>query len=93
MPWRLCIFVSILLNVLITDYDRISLSRLDSAAFSVTMSGTEARLYISWKHSKVNYYMQRTDGFYVQDPEQYLKFCKRVQNVLDWGKDIRLKAI
>ncbi|MCJ1247010.1 hypothetical protein MMC30_004221 [Trapelia coarctata] len=66
---------------------------IDSAAFSVAMSGTEARLYISWKHDELKYYMQKVDSFLLQDPEHYLKFRKYVRNIIDWGKDERLKEI
>ncbi|KAI9793410.1 MAG: hypothetical protein M1816_000302 [Peltula sp. TS41687] len=65
----------------------------DSAAFSIAMSGTEARLYVSWKHDELNYYMQRIDGFLLYEPEHYLKFRKYVQNIIDWGKDKRLNEI
>jgi len=66
---------------------------IDSAAFSVAMSGTEARLYISWKHDELKYYMANVESFLLQDPEHYLKFRKYVRNIIDWGKDKRLKEI
>ena len=66
---------------------------IDSAAFSVAMSGTEARLYISWKHDELQYYMAKVKSFLLQDPEQYLEFRKYVRNIIDWGKDKRLKEI
>jgi hypothetical protein len=66
---------------------------IDSAAFSIAMSGTEARLYISWKHDELNYYTRKVDSFLLQSPEYYLKFRKYVRNIIDWGKDKRLKEI
>lgn len=67
---------------------------IDSAAFSIAMSGTEARLYItSWKHDELNYYMQNVRCFLLQDPNHYLKFRKYVRNIIDWGKDKRLEEI
>jgi len=35
---------------------------IDSAVFSVAISGTEARLYVSWKHES-NYCMRKIDSF------------------------------
>jgi hypothetical protein len=32
-------------------------------------------------------------SFLLQDPEHYLKFRKYVRNIIDWGKDKRLKEI
>jgi hypothetical protein len=66
---------------------------IDSAAFSIAMSGTEARLYISWKHDELSYYTRKVDSFLLQSPEHYLKFRKYVRNIIDWGKDKRLKEI
>lgn len=66
---------------------------INSAAFSIAMSGTEARLYISWKHNDLDYYMANVQSFLLQDPEHYLKFRKYVLNIIDWGKDRRLNEI
>jgi hypothetical protein len=65
---------------------------INSAVFSIAMSGTEARLYISWKDD-TNYYMQTVETFLLQRPEHYLEFRKYVRNIIDWGKDERLKEI
>ncbi len=66
---------------------------IDSAAFSIAMNGTEARLYISWKHNELDYYMRRVKSFSLQEPEQYVAFRKYVRNIIDWGKDERLNKI
>ncbi len=39
-----------------------------------TMSGTEARLHISWKHDAVSYPMARVEDFALQKPAVYLDF-------------------
>ncbi|MCJ1467512.1 hypothetical protein MMC07_006137 [Pseudocyphellaria aurata] len=65
---------------------------LNSAAFSVAMNGTEARLFISWKHD-VNYYLQDVRGFLLSEADHYLLFRKYMRNILDWGKDDRLNQI
>jgi hypothetical protein len=66
---------------------------ITTAAFSIAMSGTEARLYVSWKHDDLEYYMQQVESFVLQRPEHYLEFRKYVRNIIDWGKDKRLKEI
>ncbi|KAF4511874.1 hypothetical protein G6O67_001078 [Ophiocordyceps sinensis] len=66
---------------------------IDSAAFSIAMSGTEARLYVSWKHNEQDFYMANVKSFLLQDPEHYLEFRKYVRNIIDWGKDKRLQDI
>ncbi|KAK0655439.1 hypothetical protein B0T16DRAFT_451121 [Cercophora newfieldiana] len=66
---------------------------INSTAFSIAMSGTEARLYVSWKHSDLGYYMQKVDSFLLQKPQDYIEFRKHVKNIIDWGKDQRLKEI
>ncbi len=71
--------------------DKIQL--IDNAAFSIAMSGTEARLYISWKHNQLDYYMANINCFLLQKPEHYLEFRKIVLNIIDWGRDTRLGAI
>jgi hypothetical protein len=57
------------------------------------MNGTEARLYISWKHDELDYYMQKIDSFLLQKPKDYLEFRKYVRNIVDWGKNKRLNKI
>lgn len=57
------------------------------------MSGTEARLYVSWKHDELKYYMAKADSFLLQKPKDYVEFRKRVLNIIDWGKGQRLKEI
>lgn len=66
---------------------------IDSAAFSIAMNGTEARLYISWKHDELKYYTRKVDSFLLQKPIDYVEFRKHVLNIIDWGKDERLKEI
>lgn len=66
---------------------------INSAVFSIAMSGTEARLYISWKHNERDYYMRKVTSFALQVPDHFLAFRKYVRNIIDWGKDKRLKEI
>jgi hypothetical protein len=66
---------------------------IDSAVFSIAINGTEARLYISWKHNDLDYYMRQVKSFLLQEPEHYMVFRKYVRNIIDWGKNKRLKQI
>lgn len=66
---------------------------IDSTTFSIAMDGTQAHLYITWKHNEQDFYMQEYESFLLQKPEQFLEFRKHVRNIIDWGKDTRLKKI
>ncbi|OAL34117.1 hypothetical protein AYO20_06572 [Fonsecaea nubica] len=48
---------------------------------------------LMWKHDELKYYTQKVDSFLLQNPDQYLKFRKYGLNIIDWGKDTRLKVI
>ena len=85
-----CVNVAERLNCQLRQYDEIQ--PMNSAAFSIAMNGTEARLFVSWKHNE-NYYMQKVDSFLLQKPNNYIEFCKYVRNILDWGKEQRLNEI
>jgi len=37
--------------------------------------------------------MQNVKSFSLQEPEQYVAFRKYALNIIDWGKDTRLKQI
>ncbi|KAI0100092.1 hypothetical protein GGR51DRAFT_533798 [Nemania sp. FL0031] len=66
---------------------------INSAIFSVAMNGTEARLYVSWKHDKPDFYMRAVDSFSLASPKGYLLFRRYIRNIIDWGKDKRLREI
>ncbi len=57
------------------------------------MNGTEARLYVSWKHDELDFYMANVKSFLLQEPERYIEFRKCVRNIIDWGRDKRLNQI
>lgn len=88
-----CVKIAEQLNQLLRKCESDKVQLIDSATFSVAMNGTEARLYISWKHNELDYYMQKVKSFLLQDPDHYLEFRKYVRNIIDWGKDKRLKEI
>ena len=88
-----CVNVTERLNRQLRQCKSDKVQPIDSAAFSIAMSGTEARLYISWKHNELDYYMRKVKSFSLQEPEQYVEFRKHVRNIIDWGRDKRLKEI
>jgi len=57
----------------------------NNAAFSIAMHGTETLLFISWKADDYKYYMQRTNNYLLQRPEELQQFLQHVLNILDWG--------
>ncbi|PHH83866.1 hypothetical protein CDD83_2899 [Cordyceps sp. RAO-2017] len=67
--------------------------QIDSAAFSVAMSGTEARLFVSWEENDVDFCTRQVGGFLLQRPDDFLEFRKQVLNIIDWGADGRLRDI
>ncbi|KAL2176471.1 uncharacterized protein P884DRAFT_261034 [Thermothelomyces heterothallicus CBS 202.75] len=88
-----CVNIAERLNDRLRKCKNSKVKPIDSTAFSIAMNGTEARLYVSWKDSDLNYYMQKVDSFLLQKPQDYIEFRKHVKNVIDWGKDKRLKEI
>ena len=88
-----CVNIAERLNRQLRQCKSASVRPVDSTAFSIAMNGTEARLYISWKHDELNYYMQRVDGFLLYKPNDYIEFRKCVRNIIDWGRDTRLQDI
>jgi hypothetical protein len=60
----------------------------------VAIRGTEARLYVTWKHDEQDrYYMQEVESFVLHRPEHYLEFRRYVRNIIEWGKGRRLREI
>ena len=88
-----CVNIAERLNHQLRHYKSDKARPINSATFSIAMSGTEARLYISWKPNELDYYMQKVESFILQKPEQYVEFRKYVRNIIDWGKEKRLKQI
>ncbi|ROT35225.1 hypothetical protein SODALDRAFT_382142 [Sodiomyces alkalinus F11] len=88
-----CVKVAERLNQHLRDCKSDKIRPVNSAAFSVAMTASEARLHISWKHDELSYYMANVKSFLLQDPEHYLRFRKYVRNIIDWGQDKRLNEI
>jgi hypothetical protein len=88
-----CINIAERLNDQLRKCKSSKVKPVDSTAFSIAMNGEVARLYVSWKHNELHYYMQKVKSFLLQDPEHYIEFRKHVKNIIDWGKDKRLKEI
>ncbi|KAL6912813.1 hypothetical protein ACHAP8_010537 [Fusarium lateritium] len=65
---------------------------IDTSSFSVSMNGTEARLYITWKEEQT-FYIQKIRTFALQEAQQLLEFRKCVLNIQDYGRNERLESI
>jgi hypothetical protein len=78
-----CVNIAERLNRQLRECKSAEVQPIDSAAFSIAMSGTEARLYISWKHNELDYYMRRVKSFLLQEPDHFLEFRKYVRNIID----------
>ncbi|KAJ3537557.1 hypothetical protein NM208_g4587 [Fusarium decemcellulare] len=66
--------------------------QIDSTCFSVAMSGTEARLFVSWKQGEV-INMRKVRSFALQEPDHFIEFRKHIRNIMDWGRTERLENI
>ncbi|PFH61580.1 hypothetical protein XA68_16930 [Ophiocordyceps unilateralis] len=88
-----CVSIADRLNRQLRECRNRNVGQIDSAAFSIAMNGTEARLYVSWKENDLDYYMHLVDSFALQRPEHYIEFRRYVRNILDWGGDRRLQEI
>lgn len=88
-----CVHIAEQLNRQLKNCTSEKVQLINSAAFSIAMNGTDARIYISWKQTEPNYHMASVKSFLLQDPQHYVEFRKHVRNILDWGKDKRLQEI
>ncbi|KAH6620750.1 hypothetical protein B0J18DRAFT_444996 [Chaetomium sp. MPI-SDFR-AT-0129] len=88
-----CVHLAERLNEQLKQSGSENVKLIDSAAFSIAMNTGLACLFVSWKHSELDYYTAHVDAFALQQPEHYIKFRKYVLNILDWGKDKRLREI
>ncbi|KIH87117.1 hypothetical protein SPBR_04923 [Sporothrix brasiliensis 5110] len=66
---------------------------VESSAFSIAMNGADARLYVSWTHGDRVYYTQTVQVFHMGRPDHYLDFRRMVRNIIDWGRNDRLRAV
>ncbi len=88
-----CVNIVERLNHQLRQCQNVQVRPVDSAAFSIAMNGTEARLYISWKQDELKYYTRKVDSFLLQKPKDYVEFRKHVLNIVDWGNYERLNEI
>ncbi|RSL83786.1 hypothetical protein CEP51_004314 [Fusarium floridanum] len=69
-------------------------STINSAAFSIAIHNTDARLYVTWKDKdKQEYHMKDVGSYLLHVPEQSIKFCNILHKIIFWGRGKRLKEI
>ncbi|KAJ8127247.1 hypothetical protein O1611_g6392 [Lasiodiplodia mahajangana] len=81
------------LNQRLEQLRRKDVELVNSAAFGVVMDGTDARVYVSWKQNKTDFYMQCVEYLAVQNPSHYLLFRRYIRNIIGWGMGERLQVI
>lgn len=64
---------------------------LSNVAFSIAMSGTEARLLVTYRMDEGVYGMYKAGTFLLQDPDHHIKFRKCVLNIIEWGQQRLVK--
>lgn len=65
---------------------------VDATTFSIAMTGTEARVFVSWKEG-VDYNTIKVKSFLLSEPDGFIGFQKVVLNIIDWGLGKRLRDI
>jgi len=65
---------------------------IDTSCFSISMNGTEARLFVSWKEGQ-DFNVQKIRIISLQEADQFLQFRKCVLNIMDWGRNERVESI
>ncbi|KAL8732309.1 MAG: hypothetical protein Q9166_002881 [cf. Caloplaca sp. 2 TL-2023] len=88
-----CVSIAETLNSRLQQCKSKEVYQIDSASFSIAMSGTEARLYISWKQGDLDYYTKKVESYLLQRPADFLMFRQHVLNIIDWGRNERLEKI
>ncbi|KAK3369365.1 hypothetical protein B0T24DRAFT_651002 [Lasiosphaeria ovina] len=78
-----CVNVAEHLNRQLRQCKNDEVQPINSATFSIAINGSEALLYISWKHNDLNYYIANIKSFLLQEPAHYLEFRKYVRNLID----------
>ncbi|ROT43732.1 hypothetical protein SODALDRAFT_46249 [Sodiomyces alkalinus F11] len=86
-----CVNAADQLNVALREHQ--SVHRVDNLSYSIAVENNTAQMYVSWKEENLRHYMRRVDAFLLSSPEHFKNFRKQVRNILDWGKDKRLKQI
>ncbi|RSL55882.1 hypothetical protein CEP54_009133 [Fusarium duplospermum] len=66
---------------------------VNSAAFSIAMNGSVARLYVTFAWDETRDYVHSVDSFVLADQKHHERFHRYVQNIIDWGKNERLQEI
>ncbi|EPE07730.1 hypothetical protein F503_00452 [Ophiostoma piceae UAMH 11346] len=70
-----------------------NLADIETAAYSLAVNGSEAKLYVTWKQEDGSFKMQKVSVHHIQEPGQYIELRKKVRNLLDWGRTARLRQI
>ncbi|OTB10515.1 hypothetical protein K445DRAFT_322939 [Daldinia sp. EC12] len=79
------------LNILLREHQ--SIQSIDNLTYCIAVDNNVAKLYISWKEESLNYYLQQVDAFLLSKLKDFNSFRRQVRNILDWGRDARLKEI
>jgi hypothetical protein len=89
----LCVNLATDLYQLPSSYSDAEVRQRDGAAFSIALSGTEARLFITWRQDAASTRTQRVGHYLVQRHADLIELRKNVLNIFDWGRTERLQRI
>ncbi|RDA95002.1 hypothetical protein CP533_0135 [Ophiocordyceps camponoti-saundersi (nom. inval.)] len=88
-----CVNVIDRLNYQLEKCGKQNVRRVNTSVFSIAMSGTEARLYVSWKHDRTSFHTRIIRSFLIHDADHYSQFRSYIHNIVDWGRSRRLDEI
>jgi hypothetical protein len=66
---------------------------VDNLTYCIAIDNRLAQLYVSWKADRLNYYMHEVRAYVLAREDEYKDFRRHIRNIIDWGKDKRLKQI
>ncbi|RDA88931.1 hypothetical protein CP532_5505 [Ophiocordyceps camponoti-leonardi (nom. inval.)] len=88
-----CVNIVERLNFRLETCRKTDVRRVNTSVFSIAMSGTEARLYVSWKNDRTSFHTRIVRSFLIHDANHYSQFRNYVHNIIDWGHVRRLEEI
>jgi hypothetical protein len=66
---------------------------LDNLTYCVAADNSFAHLYVSWKPERLRYYLHEIGAYRLSYEEDFKEFRRQVRNIIDWGRDERLRQI
>ncbi|CAK7234488.1 hypothetical protein SCUCBS95973_008954 [Sporothrix curviconia] len=69
---------------------------VENIAYGMAIDADQAKIYIGWmelKNGVPYYYLRQVERYTNTEPGDFVVFCQRVRNILDWAKTTRRESI